>query len=204
VHDLRVAVRRMLPRAVIAMDLFHVVQLAVKMVGDVRRRAVRGKYGRRGRSGDPEYGVKNLLARNLEHQTAAQFARIIETLDADEAGQQIALTWIAKEKLHAALSLRARATGSASCERQVRDRRFVFYDWCAQNEAIPELASPVPSPAGRTRSSTRPPRASTGSPSSRPAWPTASATLLTSVGASASHEPAVTGHAPQPPREHDQ
>jgi transposase len=50
------AVRRMLPHAVIAVDLFHVVQLAVKTVGDVRRRAVRGKYGRRGKSGDPEYG----------------------------------------------------------------------------------------------------------------------------------------------------
>jgi len=45
------AVRRMLPGARIAVDLFHVVHLAVKMTGDVRRRVVRGKYGRRGRSG---------------------------------------------------------------------------------------------------------------------------------------------------------
>jgi transposase len=35
------AVRRMLPGAVIAVDLFHVVQLAVKTADDVRRRAVR-------------------------------------------------------------------------------------------------------------------------------------------------------------------
>ena len=35
------AVRKMLPRAKIAVDLFHVVQLAVKAVGDVRRRAIR-------------------------------------------------------------------------------------------------------------------------------------------------------------------
>jgi transposase len=47
------AVRRMLPGAQIAVDLFHVVHLAVKMTGDVRRRVVRGKHGRRGRSGDP-------------------------------------------------------------------------------------------------------------------------------------------------------
>jgi transposase len=133
------AVRRMLPGAVIAVDLFHVVQLAVKTVGDVRRRAVREKYGRRGKSGDPEYGVKNLLVRNLENLTPAQFEKIIETLDADEAGQQIALTWIAKEKLRDVLNLRARVTGSTPCERQVRDRLFAFYDWCAQNEAIPEL-----------------------------------------------------------------
>ncbi len=69
------AVRRMLPHAQIVVDLFHVVQLAVKMTGDVRRRAVREKYGRRGRSGDAEYGVKGLLVRNLEHLRPAQLPR---------------------------------------------------------------------------------------------------------------------------------
>jgi transposase len=43
------AVRRALPYAQLVVDLFHVVQLAVKMTGDVRRRAVREKYERRGR-----------------------------------------------------------------------------------------------------------------------------------------------------------
>ena len=47
------AVRRALPKAQVAADLFHIVQLAVKTVGDVRRRATRELYGRRGRSGDP-------------------------------------------------------------------------------------------------------------------------------------------------------
>ena len=135
------AARRMLPRAQVAADLFHVVQLAVKTIGDVRRRAVREKYGRRGRSGDPEYGIKNLLTRNLEHLTPDQFARIIETLDRDAAGQQAATAWIAKEKLRDALNLRARITGSTPCERAVRGRLFKFYDWCAQNDDIPELIS---------------------------------------------------------------
>ena len=70
----------MLPGAQIAVDLFHVVHLAVKMTGDVRRRVVRGKYGRRGRSGDPEYGIKNLLVRNLEHLSPAQFAKVTDIL----------------------------------------------------------------------------------------------------------------------------
>ena len=135
------AVRRMLPHAQVAVDLFHVVQLAVKATGDVRRRAVRGKYGLRGRSGDPEYGIKNLLTRNLENLTAAQFAKIIDTLDADAAGQQIAAAWIAKEKLRDVLNLRARVTGSTPCERNIRDRLFAFYHWCAQHEDIPELVS---------------------------------------------------------------
>jgi len=135
------AVRRALPQARVAADLFHVVQLAVKAVGDARCRATREKYGRRGRSGDPEYGIKGLLNRNLEDLSPGQFGKVIETLDADGHGQQIAITWIAKEKLRAALNLRARSSRSQPCVRQVRDRLFTFYDWCAQNEAIPELAS---------------------------------------------------------------
>ena len=55
----------------------HVVHLAVKMTGDVRRRVVRGKHGRRGRAGDPEYGVKHLLVRNLEHLSPGQFAKVM-------------------------------------------------------------------------------------------------------------------------------
>ena len=85
------AVRRMLPGAQLVVDLFHVVHLAVKMTGDVRRRVVRGKYGRRGRSGDPEYGIKGLLVRNLEHLSPGQFAKVTATLQADLGGQEIPL-----------------------------------------------------------------------------------------------------------------
>jgi transposase len=133
------AVRRMLPHATLVVDLFHVVQLAVKMTGDVRRRAVREKYGRRGRSGDPEYGIKGLLVRNLEHLSPAQFAKVMDTLAGGRRGQQVLAAWIGKEKLRDALNLRARITGSTPCERDVRDRLFAFYDWCAQNDDIPEL-----------------------------------------------------------------
>jgi len=133
------AVRRMLPGAQLVVDLFHVVQLAVKATGDVRRRAVREKYGRRGRAGDPEYGIKGLLVRNLEHLRTAQFAKVIDTLGADRHGQQIAAAWIGKEKLRDALNLRARITRSTPCERDVRGRLASFYDWCACNDDIPEL-----------------------------------------------------------------
>ena len=47
--------------------------------------------------------------------------------------------WIAKEKLRDVLSLRARVTGSVPWERAVRGRLTSFYDWCAQNDDIPEL-----------------------------------------------------------------
>jgi hypothetical protein len=39
------------------------------------------------------------------------------------------------------LNLRARTTGSVPCERQVRDRLFSFYDWCARHDDIPELVT---------------------------------------------------------------
>jgi transposase len=135
------AVRRMLPAAQLVVDLFHVVQLAVKMTGDVRRRVVREKYGRRGRSGDAEYSIKGLLVRNLEHLAPAQFAKVIGTLGADRHGQEILAAWISKEKLRDVLNLRARITGSTPCERDVRDRLFRFYHWCAQHDDIPELAA---------------------------------------------------------------
>lgn len=135
------AAKKMLPRARIAVDLFHVVQLAVKTVGDVRRRAIRELYGRRGKSGDPEYGIKHLLEKNLENLSGEQFEKVIETLDATGPGQHIALAWIAKEKLRSALNLRARVTGSVPPERQVRSRLAAFYDWCAQNEQVTELVT---------------------------------------------------------------
>jgi transposase len=46
-------------------------------------------------------------------------------------------------KLRHALNLRARVTGSVPCQRNVRDRLFAFYDWCACNDDIPELLSPA-------------------------------------------------------------
>ena len=103
------------------MDLFHVVHLAVKMTGDVRRRVVRGKNGRRGRSGDREYGIKNLLVRNLEHGSPAQFAKVISALDGgrSRAGDPRCLDR-GKEKLRHVLNLRARITGSMPGERDIR------------------------------------------------------------------------------------
>ena len=58
---------------------------------------MREKYGRRGRSGDAEYGVKGLLVRDLENLRPRQFTKVMDALSADRHGQQIAAAWIAKE-----------------------------------------------------------------------------------------------------------
>jgi len=63
----------------------------------------------------------------------------MDTLGRDAGGQELLAAWIAKEKLRDVLNLRARVTGSAPCERDVRDRLSAFYDWCAANDDIPEL-----------------------------------------------------------------
>jgi transposase len=133
------AARRMLPAATVAVDPFHVVQLATKMVGDVRRRVVREKYGRRGRSGDVEYGVKNLLVRNLEHLTPDQFSKIITSLEGDGGGQQILLAWIAKEKLRDLIRLRQPITGREPTPEQIRHALYELFTWCATHNDIPEL-----------------------------------------------------------------
>jgi hypothetical protein len=135
------AVRRMLPRAALAVDPFHVIQLGTKMVADVRRRVVREKYGRRGRSGDVEYAVKNLLVRNIEHLTAEQFDTIITRLERDEHGQQILLAWIAKEKLRDLIRLRQAISGHVPTREQVRHALYEFFAWCATHDHIPELVT---------------------------------------------------------------
>jgi len=81
------------PAPVCVDEFQHVPEILDAIKAELNRRSAPG------RSGDPEYGIKGLLVRNLEHLTAAQFAKIINTLDADAAGQQIAATWIGKEKL---------------------------------------------------------------------------------------------------------
>jgi len=79
--------------------------------------------------------------RNLENLSAGQFAKVMDTLGGDRHGQQILAAWIGKEKLRDTLNLRARITRSAPCERDVRGRLFAFYDWCAQNDDVPELVT---------------------------------------------------------------
>jgi hypothetical protein len=99
--------------------------------------------------------VKGLLVRNLERLRPEQFAAVLDTLSADRHGQEIAAAWIGKEKLRDVLNLRARITGSTPCERDVRGRLACFYDWCAQNEDVPELLTLARtiSKSGKTRSS---------------------------------------------------
>lgn len=137
------AIRRALPQAVVAVDPFHVVQLANNKVHEVRRRVTRERHGRRGRKNDPEYGVKNLLVRNREDLTDRQLARMWNALDGDgtHGTRQILAAWIAKEKLRDVLALSASRTGTTPTARQVHERLYDFWTWCSTCEDIPEILS---------------------------------------------------------------
>ena len=117
------------------------VHLAVKVTGDMRRRVVRGNYGRRGRSGDPEYGIKGLLVaepgapvtgpvQQGHDRPGQRSGRAGDRRGLDRQGETPPRPEPARPRHRL-----------PPCERDVRGRLFAFYDWCAQNDDIPELLS---------------------------------------------------------------
>jgi hypothetical protein len=103
------AVRRMLPRAVLTADLFHVVKLANRKIDEAFRR-----LGYRTEHPHEELGLPRplhyMLRYNIENLSQDHLAVIIGVLDGNGDGQQIAAVWIAKEQLRSLLALRATRT----------------------------------------------------------------------------------------------
>ncbi|GLW96080.1 ISL3 family transposase [Microtetraspora sp. NBRC 16547] len=132
--DMSASYANALPNARLVVDPFHVVQAATKMVASVRRRAIFARYGRRGRSGDPEYGMRRTLLRNYENLHPDRFAAMWNTfIDAGVHGEQVLAAWIAKEEL--------RKVFTATCSGGVRDRLHAFFSWRAAHDHIPELVT---------------------------------------------------------------
>ena len=80
-----------------------------------------------------------MLRHNFENLAPDHLAIILDTLDSDADGQQIAAVWIAKEQLRKLLALRATKTGSTPAPSAVRDRLASFYLWCVGHSHVPEL-----------------------------------------------------------------
>ena len=138
----RSGIRTALPHARVAADPFHVVQLANKMVAQVRRRETAQRYRRRGRRGDPEYVVKRLLMRNAEDLPPVALAKMWNTLtEAGEHGQRILGAYIAKEKIRDVLALSPARTHVTPAPSQIRHRLGEFFTWCATFDDIPEIAT---------------------------------------------------------------
>jgi transposase len=121
----------LLPNAALIVDAFHVIQLANKMIGDVRRRVTFEHYRRRGRATDPEYTIKNLLVRGKEKLSDRARNKVLCTLaDLGDGGRQIGAAWRAKELLRAVIGLSPNRTGVATTGHQIRRAFEAFFVFC--------------------------------------------------------------------------
>jgi transposase len=137
--DLSAPYRSAVPAGVtVIADAFHLVKLANRKIDDAFRR-----LSYRTEHAHEELGLPRplhfMLRHNIENLDPEHLAVIIETLDGDGDGQQIAAVWIAKEQLRALLALRATRTHVTPAPSQVRDKLASFYLWCAGHQHIPEI-----------------------------------------------------------------
>ena len=137
--DLSAPYRSAVPAGVtVIADAFHLVKLANRKIDDaIRRLSYRTEHSHE------DLGLPRplhfMLRHNIESLDPGHLAVIIETLDGDGDGQQIAAVWIAKEQLRSLLALRATKTHVTPAPSQVRDKLAAFYLWCADHQHIPEL-----------------------------------------------------------------
>jgi transposase len=130
------AVRQALPHARVAVDHFHLVQLANQAVTRVRQRVTREQLGRRGRAVDPVWANRLLLLRGRERLSERAFARMWNgCVDHDDSGDLLA-AWIAKEELRALLATARRG----GVRHDISHRLHAFYDWCATVD-VPEVTT---------------------------------------------------------------
>jgi transposase len=137
--DLSAPYRSTVPAGVtVIADPFHLVQLANRKIDAAFRR-----LSYRTQHSHEELGLPRplhyMLRRNVETLDPDHLTIIIDALDSDGDGQQIAAVWIAKEQLRRLLALRATRTRVTPAPSAVRDRLASFYQWCADHAHIPEL-----------------------------------------------------------------
>ena len=141
VYKSAVAGSGLLPNARLVVDMFHVVQLANKTVDDVRRRVTYTRRGRRGRAGDLEYTIKNLLRRGQGRLSKTARHKLLCALaDLGDAGRQIGAAWRAKELLRDLVRLSPNHTGLAATRDKVATALEAFFDFAATTGAsVPEV-----------------------------------------------------------------
>ncbi|GIH73563.1 hypothetical protein Mth01_58160 [Sphaerimonospora thailandensis] len=141
VYKSAVTTSGLLPNAHLIVDLFHVVQLANKVIGDVRRRVTFERYGRRGRATDLEYVIKGLLVRGQEKLSERARGKLLCALaDLSDGGRQIGAAWRAKELLRDLVKLSPNQTGLAPARPQIAAALEAFFVFCGTvGASVPEL-----------------------------------------------------------------
>ena len=124
-------IRACLPHAQIAVDHFHLVQLANQMVTEVRQRVARERHGRRGLATDAAWAHRQMLLTAGDRLSKRQLARLKTVLATDDPTNEIGAAWGCKELLRQLLAARD--------PWDIRDRLWRFHNACAE-AALPEAA----------------------------------------------------------------
>ncbi len=130
------AICRALPQATLVVDHFHLVQLAIQTLTEVRRRVTVQVRGRRGRKGNREWELRNRLTRCAARMRGEHVDALLDDLSnlPEAIATPITSAWHAKEDL---LDLLALARTQPDRE-TIRDLLHRFYQRCA-DAALPEL-----------------------------------------------------------------
>jgi transposase len=125
----RSAVRRLLPKARVSVDHFHLVKLANDTVTAVRRRVSWDRHDRRGRQIDLAWAHRLLLLRGYDTLSDRGRGRLDEVLAADDPTKEIGAAWGVKEQLRLVLAC------TTLVEAKAARRRFDQYvTWAAMPE----------------------------------------------------------------------
>ncbi|WP_218851431.1 ISL3 family transposase [Nocardioides panaciterrulae] len=99
----KTAIDDKLEDAVAVVDAFHVVKLGTAAVDECRRRVQQETLGRRGRKGDPLYGIQKLLRAGAEKLTDKQWARFEKAIAArPDEHLQVWIAWSCAQQLRTA------------------------------------------------------------------------------------------------------
>ena len=119
-----------LGHATVVVDHFHVLQLANRVIDDVRRRVQHDTTGHRGRARDPLYTVRKLLLKASDDLDVRGWSRLAAGLQAGDPDGAVTAAWQLKELIRGLY--RSRALNHA---RQTLD---VVYAW-AHSGDVPEM-----------------------------------------------------------------
>ena len=125
----RSAVRRLLPKARVSVDHFHLVKLANDTVTAVRRRVSWDRHDRRGRQIDLAWAHRLLLLRGYDTLSVRGRSRLDDVLAADDPTKEIGAAWGVKEQLRLLLACTRLADARAA-----RGRFDQYVVWAAMPE----------------------------------------------------------------------
>ncbi len=115
-HGYKNALDDELEDAIAVLDPFPVVKLGNQAVDEVRRRVQQEIHGHRGRSGDPLYGIRNVLRCGEEKLTDKQQARLATAFAADERHVEVEVAWRCAQQLRAAYTAERLRAGRTIAE----------------------------------------------------------------------------------------